>query len=149
MDLADCLTSVGRTTDAAALQPHIDACLRDLLSRGDNVGTEGEATYEDGAIACTALQLAQYAGHARRAEAHEREPHTAGAADAAPTSAEYVTAALDLANGHRCLEYRSLDARCNGASMRFWESYWGIGWCAAARPRAVALLHRRRRLVTD
>lgn len=41
MDLADCLATVkGRENDAKDLQPHITACMADLLSRGDNIGTE-------------------------------------------------------------------------------------------------------------
>ena len=114
MDLADCLAAVpGREGDAKTLQPHIAACMADLLSRGDNIGTEGQSTYEDGAIACTALQLAQFARHG----------------SPAPTdSARYIAAAKQIAEGHRCLEYRTMDSRCNGASMRFWESFYGIGW---------------------
>jgi hypothetical protein len=112
-DLADCLAATpGRASDAASLQPHIAACLRDLLKRGDNIGTEGQTTYEDGAIACTALQLARFARQ------------NATSADAP----KFIAAAKQIAEGHRCLEYRSLDSLCNGASMRFWESFYGIGW---------------------
>ena len=38
MDLADCLGACGRTADADALEPQITACLKNLLSRGDNIG---------------------------------------------------------------------------------------------------------------
>jgi hypothetical protein len=114
MDLADTLAGIpARAADAAALQPHITACLHDLLKRGDNIGTEGQTTYEDGAIACTALQLAQFATHGSTPPAD---------------AAKFVAAAKTIADGHRCLEYRSMDSICNGASMRFWESFWGIGW---------------------
>ena len=44
--------------------------------------------------------------------------------DATPAEApKFVAAAKEIADG-----YRSLDSLCNGASMRFWESFWGIGW---------------------
>eukprot|EP01051_Picozoa_sp_SAG22_P011048 SAG22_NODE_1035_length_5909_cov_4.914802_2_plen_355_part_00 len=104
MDLADCLAAIpARAQDAAALQPHIAACLKDLLSRGDNIGTEGQSTYEDGAIACTALQLAQFSKHG---------------ATPPPDAAQYTSAAKAISEGHRCLEYRTLNSICNGASMR-------------------------------
>ena len=51
MDLADCLASIpARAEQAKALEDPINKCLADLLSRGDNIGTEGETTFEDGAI---------------------------------------------------------------------------------------------------
>ena len=51
MDLADCLASIpARAEQAKALEEPINKCLADLLSRGDNIGTEGQSTFEDGAI---------------------------------------------------------------------------------------------------
>merc|ERR1711933_435327 len=91
MDLIDCLTAAGRSKEASALQARVAACLDDLLKRGDNISTEGESTYEDGAIACTALQLAQYSRH-----------HSS-----TPSDNQFVAAACSIAEGHRCLEYRS------------------------------------------
>jgi len=108
MDLADCLRAHGRASDADWLQGRIRLCLADLLKRGDNLDTEGEATYEDGAIACCALQLAQWF----RATGDEA----------------YLRAAQKIAAGHRCLEFRSANARTNGATVRFWEACYGMGY---------------------
>ena len=37
------------------------AAMADLENRRDNVWTEGQMTYEDGMIACSAMQLAMWA----------------------------------------------------------------------------------------
>ncbi|WP_176014423.1 hypothetical protein [Victivallis sp. Marseille-Q1083] len=80
----------------------------DLLCRRDNIGTEGAPCYEDGAIACTAQQLAFWAWK-------EKAP-------------EYLPAAEAVMRGHDCVEWRGPDATTHGASVRFWETFWAIGW---------------------
>lgn len=83
----------------------------DLKSRLDNIGTEGQGTYEDGMISCSATQLAQFA-------LLEQDP---------VKRAEYVAAAEHFMLGHRCLAQLLVpDARMNGATLRFWEGQYDI-----------------------
>jgi hypothetical protein len=119
MDLASALTAHAAGTDDIAEKNHcgqvaekimdsVSRAMEDLYRRGEDVGTEGTPTYEDGAISCAALQLAQYAvisGEKRFSNMAER-----------------------LMHGHRCLEWRGGDAVTHGATIRFWESYWAMGW---------------------
>jgi len=84
----------------------------DNLTRNlDNIETEGEMTYEDGMIGCSATQLAMFA--LWQEEPAERQ--------------KYLDAALHFANGHRCLSQILIpDSRMNGGSLRFWESQYDI-----------------------
>jgi hypothetical protein len=92
---------------AASVRKAID----DLALHLDNIGTEGEATYEDGMIACSYTQLAMFA--LLQTDPAERRKYTA--------------AAEKLASGHRCLSQIVIpDSRMNGGSMRFWESQYDI-----------------------
>jgi hypothetical protein len=85
--------------------------LDDLAARLDNIGTEGEATYEDGMISCAYMQLAMYA--LLQTDAGLRE--------------KYLAAAKNAAAGHRCLSQILVpDCRMNGGSLRFWESQYDI-----------------------
>ncbi len=93
---------------ADALHRSIGRIADDLLRRGANIETEGDMTFEDGMIACSALQLAQWA--------------------CASGDARFAEAAEALMRSHRCLEWRGPDARTNGGTLRFWESYWAVGW---------------------
>ncbi|MCY2930470.1 MAG: hypothetical protein NTV86_13415 [Planctomycetota bacterium] len=93
---------------ARRLMAAVGRCMEDLLRRGANIETEGEMTFEDGMIACSAFQLAQWA----RITGDGRFAATAEA----------------LMKSHRCLEWRGPDCRTNGGTLRFWESYWAIGW---------------------
>ena len=77
----------------------------------DNIGTEGQATYEDGMIACSGLQLAQFA--LLQTNAADRQ--------------KYQAAAEHFLRGHRCLDQLLVpDARMNGGTLRFWESQYDI-----------------------
>ncbi|MCY2927765.1 MAG: hypothetical protein NT031_20465, partial [Planctomycetota bacterium] len=104
-------TAPAKKAHAARAKKLADAvarCMADLLRRGDNIETEGEMTFEDGMIACSAFQLAHWAtlsGQRRFADAAEA-----------------------LMRSHRCLEWRGPDCRTNGGTLRFWETYWAIGW---------------------
>ena len=87
----------------------VDAAIGDLLSRGDDIGTEGEATFEDGMITCSALQLAYYSLiFGKRKE-------------------ECLRTAEELMKKHRCLEkFLSCDCRERGATERFWETMYDV-----------------------
>jgi hypothetical protein len=92
---------------AASVRLAID----DLVRRKDNIGTEGEATYEDGMIACDYTQLAMYA--LLQTDPVLRE--------------KYLAASKSIALGHRCLSQILIpDCRMNGGSLRYWEAQYDI-----------------------
>lgn len=80
----------------------------DLLSRLDNIETEGEQTFEDGMISCSALQLGFMGLHLPEGELRE----------------QYVKATEYMLGKHRCLEALQVpDCRIIGGTFRFWEAY--------------------------
>jgi hypothetical protein len=92
---------------AASVKRAID----DLAVHLDNIGTEGEATYEDGMISCEYTQLAMYALLQTDPAARQK----------------YLDAAAKVASGHRCLSQILIpDCRMNGGSLRYWESQYDI-----------------------
>lgn len=79
----------------------------DLCSRRDNIETEGDMTFEDGMISCSALQLGMYGLQTT---------------DTARRNA-YRDAARYLMEKHRCLEQLLIpDCRMRGATLRYWEA---------------------------
>ena len=82
-----------------------------LVRMEDDLQTEGELTFEDGMISCSAMQLGlfalrQDAGEGRRA---------------------YAEASRKMLIAHRCLEQLLIpDARMNGATLRFWEAQYDV-----------------------
>jgi hypothetical protein len=92
---------------AASVRPAMD----DLALHLDNIGTEGEATYEDGMIACAYTQLSMFA--LLQTNSSDRQ--------------KYTEAAKNLASGHRCLSQILIpDSRMNGGSLRYWESQYDL-----------------------
>lgn len=82
----------------------------ELVVSLDNIDTEGEATLEDGMISCSALQIGMFALTLPECE---REP--------------YIEAAEKMMSIHACLEQQIIpDCRCNGASLRYWESQYDV-----------------------
>lgn len=89
----------------------IRAAMDDLVRQKDNIETEGEMTFEDGMISCSAAQLGFSALHM----------------DDPAARAPYVEAARELLNRHRCLEQVLIpDCRMNGCTLRFWESQYDV-----------------------
>ncbi len=89
----------------------VTRAIDDLQRRRDNVQTEGEQTFEDGMIGCTALQLGLYA--LTLAEPEERQ--------------KYVDASLFMWRAHQCLNQTIIpDSRMNGATLRFWEAQYDV-----------------------
>ncbi|BDD02008.1 hypothetical protein PEPS_42880 (plasmid) [Persicobacter psychrovividus] len=83
----------------------------ELAANGANIQTEGEQTFEDGMISCSAAQLGQFALMFPEGKKRER----------------YKMAALDLLDQHRCLEQLMIpDARMRMGSMRFWEAQYDV-----------------------
>ena len=84
--------------------------IEDLVERGDNIGTEGEATFEDGMISCSALQIAAFALTLPDAK-----------------RGKYIEAAEKILGQHRCLEMNLIpDARMRGSTIRFWEAQYDV-----------------------
>ncbi len=82
-----------------------------LVSLDGNLTTEGELTFEDGMIACTALQIA-YLGLQEEKEKN---------------SDIYRDAALKILDSHDCLTQLKIpDGRQRGGTMRFWESQYDV-----------------------
>ncbi|MBI5938970.1 MAG: hypothetical protein HY859_00950 [Caulobacterales bacterium] len=118
IELGDCLSiashaSSGEKADGLLAQSRkvlksAAAAIEDLYRRGTDVGTEGLPCYEDGAISCAALQLALWSFRTG--------------------DRKYSNLAAELMEGHGCLEWRGPDATTNGATVRFWESFWALGW---------------------
>lgn len=82
----------------------------DLVAHGDNIGTEGEATFEDGMISCSALQMAHFALTLPECE-----------------RGRYIEAAEMMIQKHRCLEMNLIpDARMRGSTIRFWEPQYDV-----------------------
>lgn len=82
----------------------------ELVLHRDNIGTEGESTFEDGMISCSATQIAMMA---LLLSGQEREA--------------YVEAAEYMLEKHRCLErLASVDARSRNTTLRFWEAQYDV-----------------------
>jgi hypothetical protein len=98
----------------AAYSRHYDSAKKamDFLVRTkDNLTTEGQNTFEDGMISCSALQLGLFALLQKDAEARRH----------------YAEAARMMLSAHRCLEQLLIpDSRMNGATLRFWEAQYDV-----------------------
>lgn len=94
-------------------EKHWDSAKRavdNLAEKLDDIGTEGEQTFEDGMVSCSALQTAMFA---LLLEEDKRGP--------------YVRAAEYMMRKHRCLEQRLVpDCRMRGGSLRYWEAQYDV-----------------------
>ena len=93
---------------------HWDSARRaiyDLHKFKDNIGTEGQMTFEDGMISCEVLQLAFWAYN----EDKMREGLT--------------EVAEEIFEKHKCLQQLIIpDCRTFGATLRFWEARYDINF---------------------
>lgn len=81
-----------------------------VASQGD-FETEGELTFEDGMISCSALQIGMLA--LMQQDEKERK--------------HYTDAMLQILNSHDCLtQLRVPDARRRGGTMRYWEAQYDV-----------------------
>ncbi len=94
-------------------EKHFTAAKRaidELVLNRDNIGTEGEMTFEDGMISCSITQIGMMA---LLLPENERAP--------------YIEAAEALLAKHRCLERMgSVDARSRNTTIRFWEAQYDV-----------------------
>lgn len=88
----------------------VKRAIDELAANLDNIDTEGELTFEDGMISCSALQIALFA---LTLPNNERK--------------KYIDAAEYMIKIHSCLEQQYIpDCRMNGGSLRFWESQFDV-----------------------
>lgn len=98
---------------AVRAEKHYKAARRaidELVRNRDNIGTEGEHTFEDGMISCAVTQIAMMG---LLVPEDERAP--------------YIEAAEAMLSKHRCLErLNSVDARSRNTTLRFWEAQYDV-----------------------
>ncbi len=84
----------------------------DQLMLGQSaIDTEGELTFEDGMISCTALQIAAFA-------LDQQDP---------VEQKRYADVAAQLLDNHACLTQMAVpDARMRGGTLRFWEAQYDV-----------------------
>lgn len=85
--------------------------IEQLVASQGNFQTEGELTFEDGMISCSALQIGMLA--LMQQDAKERK--------------RYTDAMLQILRSHDCLaQLRVSDARRRGGTMRYWEAQYDV-----------------------
>lgn len=97
----------------AAAKRHYESAERavnNLTELLENIGTEGEHTFEDGMISCSALQIAAFA--------LTLPPEKRG---------RYIEAAEHMISLHSCLEQLfTPDCRVRGTTIRYWEAQYDV-----------------------
>ena len=107
---------LGKTDAAwqAAYERHYASAKRaidQLVAVRGNYETEGEMTFEDGMLSCSALQMGMLALMENDSTAR----------------AHYTEAMLQTLNSHDCLtQLRVPDARRRGGTMRYWEAQYDV-----------------------
>ncbi len=82
-----------------------------LVSSNGNFQTEGEMTFEDGMVACSALQIGMFA--LLQNNQSDRQ--------------HYTDAMLKILNDHDCLTQLQVpDARRRGGTLRYWEAQYDV-----------------------
>lgn len=82
-----------------------------LVASQGNFETEGEMTFEDGMISCSALQVGMLA--LMQTDAQQRR--------------HYADAMMQILQSHDCLtQLRVPDARRRGGTMRYWEAQYDV-----------------------
>lgn len=89
----------------------VKLAIDELERNKTDVQTEGELTFEDGMISCTALQLALFA--LQSDDLNDKE--------------KYIIAAKDIIKQHECLQQLVIpDARMRSGTARFWEAQYDV-----------------------
>lgn len=111
LEFADAERAAGRKKQAARYEASARRAIDRLVSVDGNLETEGQMTYEDGMISCSALQLGELALRSKN-EADRRR---------------YTEAMLKLLDGHDSLtQLRVPDGRRRGGTHRFWEAQYDV-----------------------
>lgn len=111
IELADAERSCGRVMDAMRHEASAAKAVAQLVAARGDFNTEGEITYEDGMVSCSALQIGLMALRTH---------------DAALRS-KYRDMMLDILHGHECLTQLQVpDGRRRGGTMRYWEAQYDV-----------------------
>ena len=111
LELADAERAAGRKKQAKRLEASARRAIDRLAAIDGDFETEGQLTYEDGMVSCSALQLGELALRTRDASERRR----------------YTEAMLKLLDGHDCLtQLRVPDGRRRGGTLRFWEAQYDV-----------------------
>lgn len=111
LELADAERAAGRKRQAARLEASARRAIDRLAAIDGDFETEGQMTYEDGMVSCSALQLGELALRSKNVKDRRR----------------YTDAMLKLLDGHDCLtQLRVPDGRRRGGTMRFWEAQYDV-----------------------
>lgn len=94
------------------LYSSVKRAIDELVASNGDIDTEGELTFEDGMISCSATQIAQFA--LLQTDEKQRK--------------HYLESALRYINQHACLTNLYIpDCRMRGGTLRFWEAQYDIG----------------------
>lgn len=97
-----------------AAQRHYDSAKRaidQLVNSQGDFQTEGELTFEDGMVSCSALQIGMLALMQKDVKERNR----------------YTQAMMSILKSHNCLaQLRVPDARRRGGTMRYWEAQYDV-----------------------
>lgn len=108
----ECGTSDRRWADCATR--HYDSVSRaidEIVASNGDFETEGEMTFEDGMISCSALQIGMFA-------LLQDDPQR---------RAYYRDAMLEILGSHDCLtQLKVVDGRRRGGTLRFWEAQYDV-----------------------
>lgn len=111
LEFADAERTAGRKKQAARLEASAKRAIDHLATADGDLETEGQMTYEDGMISCSALQLGELALRSKDVGDRRR----------------YTEAMLRLLDGHDCLtQLRVPDGRRRGGTLRFWEAQYDV-----------------------
>lgn len=110
LEFSEAERAAGFSSDADRHYESVRRAVDDLVLHLENIGTEGEHTFEDGMISCSSLQIGAFA---LTLPESERAP--------------YIRAAEHMLNAHTCLESRKVpDYRMNSCTLRFWEAQYDV-----------------------
>jgi len=115
MELLEVIEPLKKETDYKksynTIYASVKLAMDELALNRSNIQTEGQQTFEDGMISCSALQLGAFA--LLQTNSKERN--------------KYQGAALDMLQQHDCLEQLLIpDARMRSATLRFWEAQYDV-----------------------
>lgn len=111
LEFADAERTAGRKKQAARFEASAKRAIDHLATADGDLETEGQMTYEDGMISCSALQLGELALRSKDVGDRRR----------------YTEAMLRLLDGHDCLtQLRVPDGRRRGGTLRFWEAQYDV-----------------------
>lgn len=111
LEFADAERVAGRKKQANRLEASAKRAIEHLVAANGDLETEGQITYEDGMISCSALQLGEMALRSKNVKDRQR----------------YTEAMLKLLDGHDCLtQLRIPDGRRRGGTLRFWEAQYDV-----------------------